>query len=234
MSRSVFVLNISSRLNRTGPRSLTGSGIGQAALLVTLACLLLLGTDATAADADTLDFDVGRCHDTLCVWIDLSDLITSDRLNRLKEGVPLSIECHPALSQPRRLWGEETVAEADWSARLSFRPVTEDFVVASAGVEDRVFSSLARLHRFLADSIMLGLAPIDSLNRARFHRVRIKTRLIWLTSLNLSPADDHQGSPVRYLFEQFLSLSGYGRTEFDQDSAPFSLRDLPDRSRSNE
>jgi len=225
-SKSMFDWNIYS--NRTRDRSLYRSAIRQAAALSTLTCLLLAGASANATEIDSLDFEVGRCRNTLCVWVNLADLLSSDRLSRLKEGVPLSIECRSTLLRPRRLWGEVTIAEEDWTARLGFRRVTEDYVLTSAGREQRVFSSLAPLHRFLSDSVIINLTPVDSLNQEQFHRVRIRMTLVWLTSLNLSPPEESSGSPIRFLFEQFLSVSGYGRHEFDIESESFSVRRLPE------
>jgi hypothetical protein len=187
--------------------------------------LLSLARPCAAATEDQIEFEIGQCQDSLCAWINLSDLLTSSRVARLKEGVPVAIECRCTVVRPRRLWGHEKIIEADWRARLIHRPVTEDFLLESTNGGEVVLSSLARLHRYLADSVTVMMLPMDSLDKSTSYRLKVNLALTWLTVFNVSPTTDETGSPgsiLRFLFGNFLEVSGYGREELELEGNPFT------------
>ena len=193
---------------------------------------LVLATPGTASSESTIEFEVCQSQDSLCAWINLSDLLTANRVAHLKEGIPVSIECRCVLVRPRRLWGHEKLAEASWKTRLVHRSVTNDYFLETTDGREVVFSSLARLHRYLSDSVTVQMLPMVLLDSATSYRLQVNLSLLWLTALNVSPTADGTNSPgsmLRYLFGNFLEFSGYGREELELESGSFSPPDLPER-----
>ncbi len=194
---------------------------------------LVLASPGTAWSESTIEFEVSQAQDSLCVWINLSDLLTADRVVHLNEGVPVLIECRCTLIRPRRLWGVEKLTETGLVTRLVHRPVTKDYFLETADGREIVFSSLARLHRYLSDSIVVKMLPVASLDKSSSYRLKVNLSLLWLTALNVSPTADGDSPPesvLRFLFGNFLEFSGYGREELELESGLFSPSTLPERN----
>ncbi|MEW5994491.1 MAG: hypothetical protein AB1744_08860, partial [Candidatus Zixiibacteriota bacterium] len=115
------------------------------------------------------------------------------------------------------------------------RLVTEEFVLVAdwqALAAQRCFLSLAALHAFLNDSVSLGIEKLCRLDRRKSYVLELDISCISLTDINLAvdgPSRDQSGSPVKYLFRQFLKLTGYGREDLSVKSRPFSLSELDSR-----
>ena len=63
----------------------------------------------------------------------------------------------------------------------------------------------------------------------RRYVLKIKLTCISLTNFNLAADNDRSeepGSPVKYLFAQFLRLTGFGRDEYTIETRPFSLSEI--------
>lgn len=183
------------------------------------------------APADSLQFNLSRCRQDLCVSVDLSPLITGPTVGRIRGGVELAVVCRAALERPRRFWGAAELIRTSTRLLARYTPLTGQYtVVLPQRSEDSIrnFSSLAGLHRFFADSLVLPVYPLDSLDPSQQYRVRVQAEGIWQTPLS-SLLDDTEetADPVRFLFRQFLHLTGYGRFVIAQESRLFSLDELP-------
>jgi len=203
--------------------------------LVSRAVLLaaIIASGVTAGDDFEINYDVYVSDSCLNTWLDLAPLITSQSVQRLRNGVDLAIECRVELETPRRFWGDRTIAATTRYLRLSHREITSDFLLTTPGDTlahpARQFGSLATLHAFLRDSLELCVSPLVDLDTDLRCFLSLHVTTISLFDINLShPKSDHDDSesPVRYLFRQFLRLTDYGRNEYSTRSSDFLISDL--------
>lgn len=196
---------------------------------ISLLVVLCIARPAFAGDA--IDADIYRNNGFLMVWIDLSGQISSERVKLLKEGVDLALECRVDLLRSRRLWGTVRTGRASTAIVIGYHLLAEEYSLRYSGStgddQERRFIALAGLHQFLADSIVVTLASIDSLENDRRYHVELALSYISLTSLNLGSASGSSETPVKFLFRHFLSLTGYGREQSVVSSEPFRLTDIP-------
>jgi hypothetical protein len=168
----------------------------------------------------------------LTVLIDLGPFLTSRAVDRLHDGIDLAVECRAELVVPRRFWGDQLVASRERTVRLSYRKITDDYLLDPGDNPKRErlpFTSMDDLRLFLADSIQVCLSRMRELDRGNRHALDLRITTISLTDLNLAneAGDSSAGdSPVRYMFRQFLKLTDYGRREYSTKSRPFSLSEL--------
>lgn len=201
-------------------------------LFCTLVVLGLAGSPARAQDDPELVYDIYVHDSCLTVWLDLAPFINSRTLERLRDGVDLAIECRAKLEVPKRFWGDRLAATETRLLRLSYRKVTNDFLVTtgdSTSPQTNELPSIAALFQHLRDSVEICLANISQLDASRRHLVSLKVTTISLTDLNLAEdltTRDGSDSPLRYLFKQFLKLTEYGRRETSTKSRSFSLSEL--------
>jgi len=187
---------------------------------------------ARAEDSPEMVYDIFQRDGCLTVLLDLSPYITSRAVERLEDGVDLLIHASLKLEVPRRIWGSREVAESAFITKISYRPLTEEFLLESTVQSDtlpRHFLSLASLYAHLRDSVECCLAEVDSLDSRSRHQVALKVTTIGLTDLNpgiVEESEEGDGSPIGYLFRQFLNLTGYGRKDYSAVSRPFSLSEL--------
>lgn len=201
--------------------------------MIVLSGLLLLATAAAgSADDEVVDPYLFRKGDSIVVRLDLSGIISTSRVDQIKEGIDMLLTWDIKLVVPRRLWGSSVKATASGSVRLGYRSMTEDYLAALLGKPDaeaRRFFSLAGLHQFLSDSIVEPLAYLDSLDERKMHQLRGELTIISLTHLQLLSewdSDDDIRSPVSYLFDQFLKLTNYGREDYSFRSRSFRLEEI--------
>ena len=207
-----------------------------------LPCLFVLAgvaisvPTAAAEDSAPFEYDIIGRDGHIAVWLNLAGFLTTVQVERLKEGIDVSLDYQLILSRPRRLWGAEQVAKTTGSVIIGYRIVTEGYFLSAAelGFEgERHFVSLARLHQFLTDSIVVDMANFDELDPRRRYTVEVKLACIQLTSLNIASDDGFSGessSPVKYLFRKFLRLTGFGREEYSVKSRLFSLSEVSSRA----
>jgi len=187
---------------------------------------------ATAADSDSLGFDLFESEGQLTVLVDLAPLLASRTVDQLRQGIDLAVEITVSLKSRRRFWGSRKLSTATGALRISYRLATEGYLITSSfdDVEsERTFGSLPGVHRFLADSILTRLGEMSELDQRLRYFTTIDIVAITLTSFNLAPDnpdDNGESSPLRYLFEQFLKLTDYGREEFSLQSRTFSLSEI--------
>lgn len=206
-----------------------------AGTLITL--LLLLSPPMTygAEESEPIDFDIYQQDNLVAVWVDLSSLINSKRVTGLKEGINLAIEYRLTLLRPKRFWGSHKVAQTDNVLHVGYRLITEDYFVSqptSDPPHDRYFLSLGELHKFLADSISIELADLDSLDRDKRYYIQMALTCVSLTSLNVADetgGDESGKSPIKWLFKEFLDLTNFGRQDYAVESRLFSLSELSPR-----
>jgi len=200
--------------------------------LLILVPLLAARPIAARDKPEPVEYDIFQREDRLTVRLNLAQYLSTRRVEQMKEGIDLAIEYRLVLSRLKRFWGAEEVAKAGGLVKFGYRIVTEDFSLSAGRLglgDDRHFVSLARLHQFLSDSIVVDLAAYKELDRRRRYVLKIKLTCISLTNFNLAADNDSSeepGSPVKYLFAQFLRLTGFGRDEYTVETRPFSLSEI--------
>jgi hypothetical protein len=131
--------------------------------------------------------------------------------------------------------GSERLAQVTGVLNIAYRLPTDDYALQAPWLEDGAISqlsSLAQIARVLTDSVFFPLYPIDSLEAESGFEVQVKVTLISLSVNGLhSPdsTDSGSSSPLRFLFRQFLDLTGYGRREFETRSGVFFPPQIPSR-----
>lgn len=181
---------------------------------------------------EPVEYDIFQREDRLSVRLNPAQYLSTRRVERMKEGIDLAIEYCLVLSRPKRFWGAEEVAKSSNLVKIGYRITTEDFSLSAGQLglgDDRHFVSLARLHQFLSDSIVVDLAAYKELDRRRRYVLKIELTCISLTNFHLAAdnnSSEEPGSPVKYLFAQFLRLTGFGRDEYTVETRPFSLSEI--------
>jgi hypothetical protein len=79
---------------------------------------------------------------------------------------------------------------------------------------------------YLQDSVEITAIALDSLDQTSRYAVELSITSIVLSDLNLARREasrgESDGSPVQFLFRQFLNLTGYGSREYQTKSRSFS------------
>ena len=200
--------------------------------LLILVPLLAARPIAARDKPEPVEYDIFQREDRLSVRLNLVQYLSSRRVEQMKEGIDLAIEYRLVLSRPKRFWGTEEVAKAGGLVKIDYRIITEDYSLSAGRLGlryDRHFISLARLHQFLSDSIVVDLSAYKELAPRRRYVLKIKLTCISLTNFNLAAdnnSSEESGSPVKYLFAQFLRLTGFGRDEYAVETRPFSLSEI--------
>jgi len=204
-------------------------------LSVGLTVLLISFLDpgpASAQERPGIEFDILDIDDSLGVWLDLSDLVSSQVISQLKEGVQFAVKTDLTLQRQRRLWGHRTVAASDHILTVGYRSLTENYEVRipdKDSSEHYLFPSLAGLHRYLADSIIISIGPLSDLDPELYYDIQIRIAVISLTKINLAFNPDRgPGAPsvIGFLFRRFLELTGFGQEELLIRSRPFILSEI--------
>ncbi|MCK4632565.1 MAG: DUF4390 domain-containing protein [candidate division Zixibacteria bacterium] len=189
-----------------------------------------------AGEKPEIEFDILTVNDSLGVWLDLSDLVNSQIISQLKEGVQFAVKTDLALQRPRRLWGYRSIGTVDHILTIGYRSLTEDYQIRHGDNDStghRLFPSLAGLHRYLADSIIVSIGPLSDLDVEFYYDVQIRIAVISLTKINLVfDPDRGLGAPsmVGFLFRRFLELTGFGQEELLIRSRPFTLSEIRDQN----
>jgi hypothetical protein len=186
--------------------------------------------DLRAQEAE-FTYDLFSRHGRLTIWIDLSAFLSPQAGEQIKDGIDLAIQFDVTLKSPRRFLGDRRVAAASTIPLLRYRPVTEDYLFDFAAGPDsssRQFVSMAGLYQYLRDSIEVPIVAMDSLDSETRLVTHLKVTTISLSDISLQPNAQArvEESPLRFLFRQFLEVTGYGRREFEVNSRPFSLTEI--------
>lgn len=202
-------------------------GIIPAVLLWVL--LPLAAAAAPPAVPDNVDYTLVSKNDSLTVWIDLARYFGRAELELMSDGIDYACEMKVTLKRPRRIWGSEQIAVSSARWRLSYRLGTEDFWLTDSDTSKHgthcFFVEADSLRAFLADSVYLPVAALADLRPDQRFVVELNIARISLTTFNLATTDGN-GSPVRYLFHQFLKATSYGREEFSTSSRRFSTAEI--------
>jgi hypothetical protein len=196
------------------------------------ASVFSIAPPARAQNEPVANYELFLAGHRLVVSLDIQSFLTDEYFARIKDGVDLILDCRLELKTPRRIMGMRTVAEMNRTIQISYRSITEDFLLrlSSDLNTPRRFLNLSEIRSFLADSIRSPLADADSLNHDRPYTLALQVTAISMTDFGLdrrSLPQDSSGSALEYLFHQFLSITGYGRREFSFESRPFLLSQLP-------
>lgn len=204
-----------------------------------ICCCLVIGLalgltppDVTAQTDPDIGFDLLSREDSLVILLDLSFLLTSARVARLKEGLDLGIDCRLSLKRPRRLIGSAEIGTAQHYVRLNYQLVTKTYRVFPAGDTPGALTaeqSLSALYSYLSDSIQIPMVALDSLDPELSYVLDLEIAAISLNAINIASGEDapeEARSPLKVLFEEFLDLTGYGRELFQVTSRPFSPAEI--------
>ena len=178
-----------------------------------------LALSAAAGDQEEISYDIYSRNGCLAVWVNLAPYITAKSVSQLKDGIDLVVEYQLTLRIPKRFFGHQHVASKTGALHLAYRPATEDYMLTSleeSNRADRQFISLAALHQHLADSMETCLVALDSLDYKSRHTLTLKVTTVSLTNINLASdgnPGEETGSALKYLFRQFLVLTGYGLSD---------------------
>jgi hypothetical protein len=193
----------------------------------------VIASGVAAEDDYEINYDAYVKGSCLTVWLDLAPLISSQSVQRLRDGVDLAIECRAELGTPRRFWGDRSIATHNRYLRLSHREVTSDFLLTTPGDSlahpDRRFGSLATLHAYLRDSVDLCVAALADLDSDQRYFLSLSVTTISMFDINIDNPktdSDESESPVKFLFRQFLLLTDYGREQYSTRSSEFQISDL--------
>jgi len=202
-------------------------------IIMIVVIIIMIMTNTKSASAQTQDYQFNFfLRDSFLVFQpDLSSFINSEKNSLLRDGVDYAIEFQITLLRPRRLWGAVQIAQKTEAIVIGFRFLTEEYTLTHLPIDSSLkelrFISLAKLHQFLTDSIILNVPLPDQLNKENTYKIEFKTTSIALTTLNLISSDNNQDdSPVKFLFRQFLDFTGYGREEKTISTVPFKLSEL--------
>ena len=159
-------------------------------------------------------------------------MVTKSRVDKIRDGVDFLIDFRLTLNRPKRLFGSETVVNRHGIVQIAYRIVTEDFTVRLGGKDFQntgSFASLAELHRYLTDSIVVDLIGYSKLDSHRRYRLKLDLTCISMSGLNLEPvanSADSDDSALKYLFRHFLKLTGFGRDSYSGETLLFSPADV--------
>ena len=194
-------------------------------------CMLVLLSTAslTAQDRDALEYDIFSRDSTMVVWANIAPCLTEGDIEQLRDGLDVVLHCRLRLTSPRTILPDRKIANRADILRLGFRPVTEDYFLQrgdSASTHQHSFVSLSGLLGYLRDSVEIRLVKLDSLDQSKQFAIELVVTSIILSDLNLARKEADQsesgGSPVQFLFRQFLSITGYGSREYRSKSRSFS------------
>ncbi|MDF1543752.1 MAG: DUF4390 domain-containing protein [bacterium] len=203
------------------------------ALTIGLLLTMSLLSPVVRAGEPDLEFGLYLKDDSVTAWVDLAPLLNSVWIEQLADGLDYTVSCKFELLRPRRLWGNAQVGSAITSFQISYSRLSGEFRIRrfdpDRPVEHRL-SSQAELHKWLADSVSAGLGVTDSLQTDRKHLLSIRVETISGSLASLAEeGDSGTDSPIRYLFDKFLDISGLGRESYEIRSTPFHLSDLSER-----
>lgn len=205
-------------------------------LLAQIITMVTMTAAVARADTAPFEFDLFESENQLQVQLDLSSLLSAEQVEQLLQGIEFAIEYKITLRSPRRFYGSTKITESTGHLKIGYRLATEDFEVSCLinSLESvRSVLSQGRLHRFCSDSIIADLTDIDQLQSGQKYYIELKLTAITLTTLNLTPDFDppeSTNSPIRFLFEQFLILTDYGRKNYELKSRHFSREEILPRS----
>lgn len=192
--------------------------------------LLPAGSSAASEAPDSVDYDIFRRDGYLMVQLDLSLFLSVRRVEHLREGIEFFIEYSVGLSRPRRLWGAEKITRVAGSVRIGYSMATDDYWLTPgqhSSEKERRFSSLAYLHQYLADSVQISVIDSRQLSRHQRYRLRFGLSCIALIDFNLAAEPGKSAEPpIKFLFRQFLRLTGFGRQETSAETRSFSPAEI--------
>lgn len=197
--------------------------------------LVLVFTGAGSAAAvdppDGIEYDIVRYHDSLAIWLNLSRYFNEAEFRGLHDGVDYVCEVTVKLERPRRFWGNDHVAETTVMLRMAYQLLTEAYTIEAVEADTlggrRTFLARENLMSFLQDSVLIPIAPQRDLPSNRSYRIGLTISRTALTRMNLAAdGTSDGGSPIKFLFREFLKLTNYGRDDWSTTSRSFSLDEV--------
>ena len=204
-------------------------------LTILIIAILVAVNSASSQPGDreesSIFYDIYVRDSCLTAWVDLAPFLTSRVVERLRGGIELAIEYHAELVTPRRFWGDQTVVSRARTFKLSFRKITNEFVISNADSNrtEMSFGSQEELSNIMSELEGICLGTIRQFSPESRYVVVLQVTTISLTDLNLAegPSDSSESeSPVRFLFRPFLRLTDYGRHQVTTRTRPFLLTEL--------
>lgn len=210
-------------------------------ILFVLVPVLLSAGPAAAENQDTdFDFDIFFSDDTLVIWLDLTPILTQEKMEDLLAGFDVCLHITTAVERPKRLFFSKKIIETEAAICIA-HPLTEDIYklkIVNHSIRQIEFENQLELSDFLADSVVLPVAPRSVIPVDE--RVRLRCNLIskshsnnmfdaiGSTAADSLPGRQERGEDVfESVFSLFLDLIAFGKTAYEITSPDFLAKDLP-------
>lgn len=197
-------------------------------------CLVMVApTVGHTEQSELIDYAIEQRNGNLLVRLDLAGYLSSKRLEMMEEGMEFLLEYQIILSTPKRLFGSTDLAESGDLVKFGYEIVTETFYLLPSPANSpnqRRFSSLAGLHRHLADSLSVSLCAVESLDRKLSYQLEIRVNCVSHATLipDLGQSIGSDNSPISFLFRKFLQFTGFGRESQTVLSEHFKISEIID------
>jgi len=196
----------------------------------------LLPAGASGKNLD-FDYDIFVAGDTLAMWLDVRPVLTQPKMEDMLAGLQVSVAITAEAERPRKVLFTKTITTYKTVLVISRRLAEDTYRlrIIGRGARDYTFKSQLALSDFLADSLVLKIAPVDSLQGRSPLRLN-------LTLVSKSHSNNTMGDipPVaadsaevggddeffETLLNSFLSLIGFGATTYHFETPMFSPDDL--------
>jgi len=213
---------------------------GFRAIICLLWGLCIFSTPAMASEDQQFEYDIFWLGDTLSCWIDITPVLTQQRLEDLLSGLDIYIVFDLKLERPRKLLFSKTIARQRTAVIIS-RRVTRDIYqleIIDQSRQQYTFPDQLDLHDFLADSLVLPLILGRDLEDEG--DPRLNASIICKSLIHNNKTDDIDnrddsplGSPnggediFKDIFSLFLDLVGFGESSYKIKSPIFQPNKLP-------
>ncbi len=196
----------------------------------------LLPAGAAAEEPD-FDYDIFLTGDSLALWLDVRPALTQPKMEDLLAGLQVSIAVTVNAERPRRLLFSRTLATTKAVLVISRRLAEDTYrlKVIDRTARDYTFKNQLDLSAYLADSLVLDIAPLDSLGGSAPLRLA-------LTVVSKSHSNNTMDEPspaaadssaaagddefFETLLNSFLNLIGFGAKTYHFATPLFSPDDL--------
>jgi hypothetical protein len=194
---------------------------------------VLIATCIFAESLGTPGFSLAINENKLFVQLDLSELISSETLMKIKQGIGELWGVEMKLQTPKRFFGYSNISNRQLFLKLDYKMVTDAFVLITSfekQVDTSFFSDSSAIEPYFRDSVFIPMVSLDSVRRDKEYRLYLKFTAISLTDINLGasdPSSNNSVSPLEFLFQKFLGLINYGKSEQEFWSESFTLDSVP-------
>lgn len=142
---------------------------------VALAAMLLAVSMAHAAGIEVRKAEAGLSEDGYHLSVDFDITLNPYAEQALEQGIPLYFTSEILLTRPRWYWIDETVAQSEQTARLSYNTLTRQYRI-SFGSLFQNFSTLEAALRVIGHQSALPV-PVAALKKGNDYFATVRLRL---------------------------------------------------------